>query len=103
MQRALEKAGQWTTHAAEIHYGEWNVGTWFEGKRFVILPEELRCLFEERERSLRKKEEELSSEWMRVYSECNREGDEKRMEMESKWMEQLENDEAWDTGEKPRE
>ncbi|KAF2185367.1 hypothetical protein K469DRAFT_708149 [Zopfia rhizophila CBS 207.26] len=94
----FEKAGEWTVHAIESHVKDWRMG-----KRFCILPDELRVVFEERERALEGNKEEINTQLWKTIDEWNEEGGEKRRQMEREWMEQLENDEAWNTGKTARE
>jgi hypothetical protein len=43
----FKQAGEWSIHAAEMHYNEW-----VAGDRFSILPVELKTEFEQQERAL---------------------------------------------------
>ncbi|KAF2465802.1 uncharacterized protein BDR25DRAFT_345960 [Lindgomyces ingoldianus] len=94
----FEKAGQWTMHAIETH----NVPS-IKEKRFDILPNKLRDAFERHESDLERKREEVAGESRRMFNEWNEEGGEKRRDIERGWMDQLENEEAWDTGTEARE
>lgn len=60
-----------------------------------LLPERLRNVFEERMKDLRNKSEELKRDCTRMSREWNEEGPEKRRDIESAWIDQLENDEVW--------
>ncbi|KAF2111565.1 hypothetical protein BDV96DRAFT_582396 [Lophiotrema nucula] len=95
----FEKAGQWTVHATESHVKDWRMG----GKRFCILPDELRVVFEERERALESNGEEINAHLWKTINEWNEEGGKKRRQIEREWMEQLENYEEWNTGKTARE
>jgi hypothetical protein len=85
-------------HAADYHLKDWRMG-----QRFCILPDELRVIFEERERALESNNEELRTRFWRIKKEWNEEGGKKRRQIESEWMKQLENDNAWNTGKMARE
>ncbi|KAH7111812.1 hypothetical protein B0J11DRAFT_598455 [Dendryphion nanum] len=94
----FNNAGQWTVHATEAH----NVGS-ITQKRFEILPTELIEVFKGHERGLEVKGKELAEKTSRMYNKWNKEGAEERRNMEREWINQLENDEAWDTGTAARE
>ncbi|KAF2007378.1 hypothetical protein P154DRAFT_118594 [Amniculicola lignicola CBS 123094] len=94
----FEKAGEWTVHATKSHAMDWRMGG-----RFCILPDELRVVFEERERVLEGHEKEVGTQLRKRINEWNEEGVEKQRQIEREWMEQLENDEAWNMGKTARE
>lgn len=68
-----------------------------------LLPKELKHEFERRKNSLDEMWEGVGSRSDKIYNDWNKEGCEKRMELERGWLHQLENDEAWDTGVKGTE
>jgi hypothetical protein len=92
----FQKAGEWTVHAAESHYCDWVIRD-----RFLILPKELREEFEEREKALERKGDELRQIRSDVVENWREEVRMKQRETERAWMEQLEKDIAWDTGTTP--
>ena len=94
----FRKAGQWTMHAAEAHMNEF-----IAWPQLNILPDKLRSVFEAYKSDLQRTGEEIGRKSKRMYDEWNEEGGEKRREMESGWVHQLENDEAWDTGQEARD
>jgi len=68
------------------------------GARFCILPDKLKAVFEERERTLEGKYED-SRVWIGgVQKEWNEAGSAKRRQVKRGWVKQLKNDKAWDTG-----
>jgi hypothetical protein len=89
----LEKAGQWTQHAAEAHSTDLMMKS-----RFDILPNALQRIFEQRKNSLEQEEEAVGMKLRDIYSDWNEEEGKKRRELERGWIYQLENDKAWDTG-----
>lgn len=94
----FREAGEWTVHAAESHIKDLrNTG------KFCILPDELKVVFEERERSLQGIREEMKEQSWKIINELVDEGIEKQRQIESEWMEQLENNKTWDTGEMAKE
>jgi hypothetical protein len=93
----FQKAGEWTVHAAESHYSDWLVGD-----RFNILPSKLRVEFEERRKAL----ERRRGETRRTFRDIKKVwlgGTENQREVKRAWMEQLQEDAAWDTGPAPEE
>lgn len=67
------------------------------------MPDELRIVFEKRERVLKEQREVGNTQLWRSINEWKEGGVEKQRQIEREWMEQLENDETWDTGETARE
>jgi hypothetical protein len=94
----FEEAGQWTIHAIETHDTRL-----IKEKRFNKLPDELRIAFQNHERGLDRKGNEIGKTFSRLYAEWNEEGEERRNNLEERWINQLETDKAWDTGTKARE
>jgi hypothetical protein len=94
----LERAGQWTQHAAEAHACEL-----IPGFQFDILPNALQDIFKNRENSLDQEAKAVGRKLSKIFDDWNKKGDEKRRELQREWIYQLENDEAWDTGTKGRE
>jgi hypothetical protein len=86
------RAGEWTVHAAESHCQEWRAG-----EPIAFLPDDLRVVFEEQEKSLDKKQENISRDYQRICDSWNKEGEQMQERIERSWMEQLENDAAWST------
>ena len=85
-------------HAAEMHSDEF-----IAGKRFDFLPDKLRGVFDRHKSDLEKEREEVRRKMKRMRDEWNEGGGEKRGQMEIDWIHQLENDEAWDTGQEARQ
>ncbi|KAH7068636.1 hypothetical protein FB567DRAFT_540867 [Paraphoma chrysanthemicola] len=94
----FSKAGEWTVHAAVAHYEKW-----LTGDRFAILPDALRVLFEERERSLELGNKEICQEATVQLEKWTRAGEDERRGLQRAWLEQLENDPAWSTDKRPAE
>jgi hypothetical protein len=93
----FQKAGEWSVHAAKSHYNDW-----VTGDRFRILPKELKVEFEEFEKAVDRKGDEIR----RISNDIRdnwKQGGRKQREIERGWMEQLENDVAWNTGTTPNE
>lgn len=86
----LKSPGECTIHIAHSHFLERNLL-----QRY--LPGELRVVFEERTKILDKGKKELERQVERMGDEWNR-SKKDRQKIERGWMEQLENDGAWDTG-----
>ncbi|PVH92301.1 hypothetical protein DM02DRAFT_605517 [Periconia macrospinosa] len=92
----LEKPGAWTIHVAEMHFQE--------RKRLVeALPCALKVGFKNRMHALEAKAKEIDAQYKRIGDEWNEKDGLRRRDMERSWMEQLENDEAWSTGNAARE
>jgi hypothetical protein len=91
------QAGQWTIHAAEMHYNEWIIGD-----RFCLLPPGLKQEFEERARALKMQLEQIGQSCRSIRDHWYEQSTGKQEEMEREWMAQLENNRAWDTGTTPR-
>jgi hypothetical protein len=89
------KPGEWTIHAATTKHGWARV----EDDLFDILPTELRTVFEAKYNQMEAKREELSEESIKTFNNWNDGGEEKRKEMEQEFLQQLENDKDWATGE----
>ena len=89
------KPGEWTIHAATTKHGWARI----EDGLFDILPTELRTVFEAKYNQMEAKREELSEESIKTFNNWNDRGEEKRKEMEQEFLQQLENDEDWATGE----
>ena len=94
----FQKAGEWTIHAAESHYNDW-----VTRDRFSILPRELRVEFEEREKALGRKEDEIRRIFNNMRDDWREGSVRKQREKERGWIEQLEKDMAWNTGTTPKE
>ncbi|KAF2829530.1 hypothetical protein CC86DRAFT_368526 [Ophiobolus disseminans] len=94
----FQKAGEWTVHAAESHYCDW-----FTKDRFSMLPQQLRVEFEKREKALVTKEDEIRRVYTELRDDWREGGGRKQREMKHGWMEQLEQDGAWNTGTAPEE
>ncbi|KAI9661805.1 MAG: hypothetical protein M1821_009044 [Bathelium mastoideum] len=94
----FERAGQWTIHAAEMHSDDLN-----RGETFDILSRKSRGFFQLRITMLNRKQTELNKKRRRIFEEWNDKGGKKRKELESAWIDQLENDDEWDTGREARE
>jgi hypothetical protein len=94
----FDKPGQWSMHAMDKHILDLP-----KKIRVNFLPTKLRELFEIHERDLKRKDRELVVDLSRIAKRWNEEGEEKRKDMESEWIDQLENDEAWDTGSSAKE
>jgi hypothetical protein len=92
------KAGEWTVHAVKLHCQGWRAG-----EPMVLLPNELRAVFEEKENALEARREKIIKRYKEMFEDWNEEGGQRRRKTERGWIEQLENDAAWDTGEKARE
>jgi hypothetical protein len=94
----FREAGEWTVHAAVAHYEEW-----MTGDRFEMLPDALRVLFEERERSLELRQKEICQQATVQLERWTRAREDGRRDLQQAWLEQLENDLAWSTDKKPEE
>jgi hypothetical protein len=94
----FQEAGQWTVHAAESHYRDWVVGD-----RFSTLPSKLRVEFEEREKAFARKRAEIRRRFRGIKDEWRLGGIEKQREVKRAWMEQFQEDKAWDAGPAPEE
>lgn len=90
------KPGEWTVHAATTAHGWARV----EDNLFDILPTELRTVFETKYDQLESKRKRLSEESAKTFSDWNEKGGEKRAEMEQEFLQQLEYDEDWATGQR---
>jgi hypothetical protein len=60
----------------------------------AFLPDDLRVVFKEQEKSLDKKQEKISRDYQRICDSWNKEGEQMQERIERSWMEQLENDAA---------
>jgi hypothetical protein len=87
------QAGQWTIHAAELHYNEWVMED-----RFCLLPLGLKREFEERARALQMQWDQVAQPAKSIRDRWHEQGGENQEEIKREWMTQLENDRAWDTG-----
>ncbi|KAI9698343.1 MAG: hypothetical protein M1820_007505 [Bogoriella megaspora] len=94
----FEMAGEWSVHAAEVHSND--IFSWLQ---FDILPTKLRGVFKGHYNGLEKASRNVERELFRISDEWRHGGPEKRRAIENVWIDQLENDEAWDTGEEARE
>jgi hypothetical protein len=88
-------AKEWIFHAAELHSQEW--------KKFEILPNETRTVFQERARVLEETSKGLDRQYNEIKAEWNRQERGEQREIERSWIEQLENNKTWDTGKPARE
>ncbi|KAJ4287639.1 hypothetical protein N0V90_012342 [Kalmusia sp. IMI 367209] len=94
------RPGSWTIHGISQHSDDL-----IPGQEFLGWPEELRCLFIQRNLEFDSVYEKLSLDMNRIHCEWNEpEGGErsqraKRREIRQGWMEQLDKDENWKTGE----
>ncbi|KAH8698077.1 hypothetical protein GQ44DRAFT_733407 [Phaeosphaeriaceae sp. PMI808] len=79
----FRKAGEWTIHAVNLHSQERIC--------FSILPNEIRAMFEEREKSLRKSEKEAKVQLGKISQEWQKAEEDKRKGIERIWAEQLYN------------
>jgi hypothetical protein len=86
---------EWTAHAAESHPLDW--------LEFDILPDETRAVFENRARALEQSLEDIATWYKKIRNKWNEEWGKNQGEIERGWMEQLDNEEAWYTGEKGSE
>jgi hypothetical protein len=88
------RAGEWTVHAAEVHYQEWR-------RLMEILPNDsVGADLRERNRALDRKTTEVQENFKEM-KEAWKIGDEAtRDEIQRSWMEQLASDAAWETREK---
>ncbi|KAH7071491.1 hypothetical protein BKA63DRAFT_73530 [Paraphoma chrysanthemicola] len=91
------QAGEWTVHAAEVHYNDWVVGD-----RFSILPPRLKRESEQRARALEVQLDQLSQSAQKICANWHGHGGGEQEEIERAWMAQLKNDRTWDTGTTPR-
>lgn len=89
------KAGEWTIHAAEQHCREW--------RKLELVPDRLKAAFEERRMNLEREDEETARQYKSAKAAWNEEEGHKQKEIERGWIEQLNNDKAWDTGKTARE
>lgn len=99
----FEKAGQWTLHALQTHGFEMIGTEYVEEYVLAMLPKKLRERFREVENDLIVRIDELTMQLKRVSDDWNEESGKKRRIIESEWINQLENDEAWATGTEARE
>jgi hypothetical protein len=88
------QAGQWTSHAAKIHYYEWN--NLVEFLPISSVGVELR----ERGQALEKKTRDVQEQFQKIKKLWNTGGSTIRDEIQRSWMEQLSSDAIWDTREK---
>jgi hypothetical protein len=95
----FEKAGQWTIHAVETH----SSAEFYYWMGLNIIPESLQGIFDRHMNDTERKGKELFKRFRSLYDAWNEEGGEKRREMENGWIDQLENDEAWNTGQDAKE
>lgn len=98
----FESAGQWTLHTVRIHGLTSMLDDVVQERRLSMLPSEVKERLERHKDCIMRKDDELVKEIGRIQHEWNNEGPEKRSEVESRWMDQLENDEAWATGTEAR-
>jgi hypothetical protein len=94
----FQKAGEWTVHAAESHFRDW-----VTKDRFSMLPPQLRIEFEKREKAFMRKEAEICQVYAKLRDDWREGGKRKQREMKHRWIEQLEQDGAWNTGAAPKE
>jgi hypothetical protein len=101
----FEKAGQWTLHALRAHhlYMLMPVTERVPEYLVAILPKELGEKFRRHENKVIGRMQDLSTEIERMSDKWNEEGGKKRRDIESRWIDQLENDETWNTGTEARE
>jgi hypothetical protein len=85
----------WILHAAQSHSQDW--------KDFEILPSDTRAVFKERAQALESSLNHLDKQYAEIIDQWNGEGGKNQREIEQDWIEQLENDKAWDTGKCARE
>jgi hypothetical protein len=67
------------------------------------LPKELRVEFEEREKALERKDDEIDRIFNNMRDDWREGSGRKQREIERGWIEQLEKDMAWNTGTTPKE
>ncbi|CAN9323968.1 unnamed protein product [Alternaria alternata] len=89
------KPGEWTIHAATTKHGWAKV----EDGLFDILPPELRAVFETKFNLIEAKQQASEEGSTKMSKDWNEEGEERRKEMEQEFLQQLENDADWATGE----
>jgi hypothetical protein len=89
------KAVEWIVHAAESHPQDWS--------EFDILPTETRAVFKNRARALEQCLEDINTRYNKIRDEWHKEEGKNQGEIERGWIEQLDNEEAWYTGEKGSE
>jgi hypothetical protein len=94
----MARAGDWIVHAVELHY---QAG--ISGQPLVGFPEQLRAVFKERADALAEKDNEVGRGYMELREDWNTHGKQRRREIQRRWIDQLKNDPAWETGEKPGE
>jgi hypothetical protein len=93
----FKQAGEWSIHAAEVHYNEW-----ITGNRFSILPVEVKTEFEQQERALQEQATQIRQSARRIQDSWNGQDRAGQKELERCWIAQFENDSTWDTGTMPR-
>ncbi|KAH3914574.1 hypothetical protein HBH56_091050 [Parastagonospora nodorum] len=93
----FKQAGQWSVHAAEMHYDDW-----IAVNRFGILPVEMKREFEQHERALQEQSTQTIQSARRIQDSWNSQDATRQKEIERRWIAQLENDSTWDTGTTPR-
>jgi hypothetical protein len=90
----FSQAGEWTCHAAKVHYHEWN-------KLIEILPmSSVGAELRERSQALERKTRDVQEQFQKIKGLWNTGGSSIRKEIQGSWMEQLSIDAAWDTREK---
>jgi hypothetical protein len=94
----IARAGEWSVHAAECHSGEW-----LKGSLTAALPEPLALTFKSRIEALRAIKDNIYRQHDKLYEHWQTLGEQKREEILQTWIDQLNNDPAWDTGEKAEE
>jgi hypothetical protein len=82
----FDKAGQWTVHAALLHYQH--------PSQFRILPDEIRVLLEERASMFEDSIAQARTQFSRIKKEWGNAGQDERSAIRRVWTEQLEN--MWD-------
>jgi hypothetical protein len=84
----FNKAGEWTVHAAEVHYQHLS--------QFNFLPDEIRTLWEERARSLEDSLIQAGTQFRKIKEEWNNARLDEQSAIEYVWTKQLQDNNPWD-------
>jgi hypothetical protein len=92
------RAGEWTVHAVELHCEAWHTEN-----LTAILPDKLGAIFKQRFDALVEMGRSLDRQYITLKNNWMIQSEENQRDIKRRWMDQLRNDPAWDTGKKAEE